>query len=170
LPAVQLSGPEGHGEVGDAVKLFAGEAAGGLHGDPVHDADEEEGEGFRISAGGEVAFGKGAVEAGANLGDAAGAQGGDLGADGGVFGAGGERSVDPEAAAGVGGVGGVGDGTAEEGLGDEAGGGLAERAAHVAARAGAVAGHGLAEERGLVSEGGVEAGAVDAHGRGELGE
>jgi len=51
-----------------------------------------------------------------------------------------------------------------------AGGGLGEGLASEAAWAGGIAVDGFFEERFFVAEGGVEAGAVDAHGGGEIGE
>jgi hypothetical protein len=86
------------------------------------------------------------------------------------FGAGNESSLHPEAAAGVGGVGGDSGCAAEEGLGDLARGRLAEGSADITTGTGAVEGNGFAEESGLISEGGVEAGTVDAHGGSEGGQ
>lgn len=89
-------------------------------------------------------------------------------ADGfGIFTAG-EGALDSEASARVAWIGEEFDGVVEDVFDDGAGGWLEESAAGVRRGALGVAVHCLAEEGFLVSEGGVEAGAVDAHGLGEV--
>lgn len=145
-------------------------AAGGLHGEPIHHANKEERQGRHIGVRRKITFAACTLEALAHLGNAPLADGRHLLADGFTFGAGDEGSLDPEAAAGISGVGSHGDRAAEQHLGNLPRSGLAESAANVAAGTGAVTRHGFAEESGLVSEGGVEARAVYAHGGGQRGK
>jgi len=78
--------------------------------------------------------------------------------------------LDGEAAAGVGGVGEILDAAVEEFFGDGAGSGLGEGVMDVGGGAGGIALEDLAEELTLIAEGGVEGGAVDTHGLGQVEE
>ena len=157
-------------KIDGAVEGVAAMAAGGLHCESIHHADEEERQGRHIGVRRKIAFAACAFETLAHLGNATFADGCHLLADGFALGAGDKGSLDPEAAAGISGVGGHGDRAAEQHLGNLARLGLAKRAAHVAPGTCAVARHRFAEEFGLVSEGGVEARAIDAHGGGQRGK
>ncbi len=164
------SRPGAEGEIGDALELGSGSAAGGLDGEAVHQGGEVAGEVGGVGLFGEITFGFGALETIA--------QGGDEGfavadeflahAVGGF--AAGECALDGQAAAGVGGVGEVLDAAVEEFFGDSTGGGLSQGVVNVGGGAGGVALEDFTEKGFFVAEGGVEGGAVDAHGGGEVGQ
>ena len=170
LIRVPLEGEGAEGEVDDALEFFAGCAVNGLGAEAVEDGGGVAGEVGGVGVRWEVAMLLGAFEAVFQGAFSLAAHGNQGGLDGLALRAAGDGALDGEAASGVGRVGEHGERALEEGFEDCVRGGLGEGALDMGAGAVGVAVESLEEERLLVAEGGVEAGAVNAHRLGEVGE
>jgi len=152
------------------LEIFSGCAAGGLNREAVHDGGEIAGEVGGVGILGKIIFFFGAAEAFAEGGDEGFAVADEFLAHAVGRIAAGEGALDGQTAAGVGGVGEVLDCALQQFLGDGAGGELIQGVLDVGGVAVDIELERFFEEGFLVAEGGVEGGAVDAHGFGEVGE